>query len=56
MAGIRAKISPKELDKLPITSIVPQTGSLQAKSSSAWLVPIITSAPEIPVLTAVPTF
>ena len=56
MTGIRAKISPNELDKLSITSIVPQIESLQAKSSNAWLVPIIISAPDLSFLTAVLIF
>lgn len=56
MVGIFPKTSPIALDTLPITSIVPQIGSPQWKSSNAWLVPITTSAPAAPVLTILPTF
>ena len=54
--GILPNTKPTALETLPTTSIVPQTTSLQPKSSRAWLVPITTSAPDIPVLTIFPTF
>lgn len=47
---------PTAVDTVPRMSKLAQTTSLQLKSSNAFLVPTIKSAPEKPLFTITPTF